>query len=50
MYSIVKRLREKGVGRPQDEVALDHGYQGELRFGVTGVTHTATVTEPDDEH
>jgi hypothetical protein len=50
MHSIVKRLREKGVSRSREEVALDHGYQGEIRFGLAGLVPTVTLTEPDDEH
>jgi hypothetical protein len=50
MHSIVKRLREKGVPRSRDDIALDHGYEGELRYGVVGTVATATLTEPEDEH
>lgn len=50
MYSIVKPLKKHGVSRARDDVALDHGYQGELRFGLNGLVPTATLTEPDDEH
>lgn len=50
MHSIVKRLREKGVPRSRDDIALDHGYEGELRYGAVGLVQTATLTEPDDEH
>lgn len=50
MHSIVKRLRDKGVPRSRDDIALDHGYTGELRFGLAGVVQTATLTEVDDEH
>jgi hypothetical protein len=50
MNSIIKRLRDKGIARPRDEVALDHGHQGELRYGLVGQIHTATLTDPDDEH
>jgi hypothetical protein len=50
MYSIVKRLRDKGVTRSRDDIAIDHGYEGELRFGAVGLVPTATLTESDDEH
>lgn len=50
MHSIVKRLRDKGTVRSRDDVTLDHGYEGELRFATVGLISTATLTEPDDEH
>jgi hypothetical protein len=49
MYSIVKRLYNKGVERPRADVTADLGYTGELVFAHVGLVPTATLTEPDDE-
>jgi hypothetical protein len=50
MFSIVKRLYDKGIERPRAEVESDPGYQGELRFGDVGQVSTAILIEQDDEH
>ena len=50
MYSIVKCLRENGSPRTAQEIAADEGFEGELRFSSAGVSATAFLIEPDDEH
>lgn len=50
MNSIVERLRESGVSRPNIEISDDPGYEGKLRVGAPGSVVTAILIEPDDEH
>jgi hypothetical protein len=49
MYSIVKRLRDKGVPRTPQAITNDEGRAGELRFAQSGTTSTATLHDPDDD-
>jgi len=50
MYSIVKRLYEKGIERQCADISSDPGYIGELISGLVGPARTATLIWQDDEH
>ena len=49
MYSIVKRLRERGRRLPDREISASPGVRGELVVAIVGYRPEATLYAPDDQ-
>ena len=49
MYSIVKRLRERGRRLSDREISASAGVRGELAVAIVGYRPEATLYDPDDQ-
>jgi hypothetical protein len=49
MYSIVKRLRERGRRLHDREISASPGVRGELAVAIVGFRPVATIYDPNDQ-
>ena len=49
MYSIVKRLRERGRRLHNREISASPGVRGELAVAIVGYRPEATIYDPNDQ-